>query len=62
MYAAHDGNADAGSLLIDAGANLDAIRNDGATALMLAARHGEVTVVKLLTEAGCNVDAKDKKM
>ncbi len=44
--------------LLEAGANPDARRFDGATALMLAVRDGDREFVRLLIDAGCDVDAR----
>jgi serine/threonine-protein phosphatase 6 regulatory ankyrin repeat subunit B len=44
--------------LLAAGADPDARRFDGATALMLAVRDGCREIVQLLIDAGCNVDAR----
>ena len=41
------------------GARGDAKRNDGSTALRLAARHGNTETVELLLNAGAEVNAKD---
>jgi ankyrin repeat protein len=45
---------------IFAGANIDALDRFGQTALMLAALHGHLDVVKTLIDAGANLDVTAK--
>lgn len=47
--------------LIAAGADVNAAENDGETALMAAAEHGHITIVKLLLANRAQVDMKDKQ-
>lgn len=46
-------------LLLKAGANVDAIDEDGETPLSFAARMGSAEIVKALLNAGANIEAKD---
>lgn len=46
-------------MLLDAGADIEAVDNNGWTPLMDAAYFGNVTTVKLLTDRGANLDACD---
>ncbi|PSS00512.1 hypothetical protein BD289DRAFT_479408 [Coniella lustricola] len=48
-------------LLLDSGANLEARSRCGETALLLAARHGNKTVVNKLLDKGANIHARDIK-
>ena len=62
LIAAYEGNAEKVRLLLDKGANVNARRDDGNTALMLAALSGkDLSTVKLLIDRGANVNAKNKK-
>ncbi len=47
-------------LLIKLKASLDATTSLDQTAALLAAQNGKLDVVRLLAEAGCNLDLKDK--
>ncbi|KAK1943746.1 putative ankyrin repeat protein [Phytophthora citrophthora] len=47
-------------ILVNAGVNLNAEKEDGMTALMLAAMNGRSDVVRVLVDAGANVNLKDK--
>ena len=58
MYAAAIGNADAVKLLLDAGADVKAVNDFGATALLWAA--GDLRKVRLLLARGANVNARSK--
>lgn len=49
------------SLLINAGADINAQDNDGITALMMAAWHGGLEKMKVLIEAGAEVNRKNKE-
>ncbi len=51
-YAAAGGHAEVARLLVRAGADPDAVASRGETALSLAARRGDVLLVRLLLEAG----------
>lgn len=54
--AAAEGNALSAKALIEQGANVEALENDGWTPLTSAAREGHLEVVKLLLEKGANVN------
>src|SRR4029079_17764049 len=56
MWAAHEGNAEAVKLLIDAGAKLDDRSIFGWTPLLFAARQGQVDSIKALVAAGADVN------
>jgi ankyrin repeat protein len=47
------------SLLIDKGADVNAVANDGTTALMLAAMNAKLDVVELLLKHGAKATARD---
>ena len=47
--------------LVHNGANLDATTEKGFTALHLAAKNGNVAMVKELVEAGCDVGVADRE-
>ena len=47
-------------MLLEAGANTDAARNDGFTPMMIAAQKGHVEVIKMLLADGDNKDAANK--
>ena len=47
-------------MLLAAGANKDAARNDGFTPMMIAAQKGHVEVLKMLLADGDNKDAANK--
>lgn len=49
------------NLLIDADVDVNAQTKEGVTALMVAARNGNLTAVKLLLNNGANVNATTKK-
>jgi ankyrin repeat protein len=46
-------------ILLDAGADARAKDSDGKTALMLAARHGNLSTVQTLIDAGADLNATD---
>ncbi len=52
--------ADVVRVLIDAGANVNAITGYGNTSLMDAARQGHEEIATLLIKAGANINARDK--
>jgi ankyrin repeat protein len=57
LLASLRGHADVVKLLLAAGANANAMIDDGATSLFLASEGGYGDVVKLLLAAGANVNA-----
>lgn len=61
MRAAMNGRLTAASLLLDAGASVDARDDDGWTALMMAAAEGHEALVAILLDASADAHAKDKE-
>ena len=59
-WAAFNGHTAVVSLLIEAGADLDARAHYGTTALMSATLQGRVAVVRILVEAGADLTIKDR--
>src|SRR5437762_231505 len=57
LDAACNGDAEAIRTLLAAGANVNTINNDGATALMAAAHNGHSNIVGQLIDAKANVNA-----
>jgi len=57
MMVAAEGKEDLALLLLEYGADVNAIDSDGHTALMEAANFGHLNVVKFLLEHGANVNA-----
>ena len=55
--AAYDGNIDVVRLLLERGANIEAVRRDGSTALYTASRRGHLHVARLLLGKGANIEA-----
>ena len=53
-------NAGATEVLVDHGANIEAVNDSNQTALMLAARNGDVETVRILLEYGAKVGVKDQ--
>jgi uncharacterized protein len=51
--------ADAVSLLLESGANPDAVTPEGESALHLAAKGGKLEIIKLLAEGGATLDLKN---
>ena len=58
--AVREGNLEEVEKLLEAGANVHAKNEAGATALMFAAQDGHTEIVKVLLEKGADVDAKNK--
>ena len=58
--AAAFGHNECAKLLLDAGAPLEAVNNNGSTALMDASRKGHSEITKLLLKVGANVDAQNR--
>ena len=54
------GDVEAARRILDADAAVDSLDEDGATLLMLAAHRGDLAMVKLLLNAGADVNAGDK--
>jgi ankyrin repeat protein len=57
--AARDGNKERVKLLLTIGSNVNAVTNDGWTALQLAIRNGSIELVKLLLEKNDNLNEDD---
>ncbi len=53
-WAADRNQTEAAKLLVDAGATVDAQNKDGMTALMIAASHGNIELVRMLLAKGAN--------
>ena len=60
-YAISCGSDDVARLLIEKGAEVNAIADDGTTPLILAAQNDFVFIAKLLLEKGANVNWRDMK-
>jgi len=59
-WAARHGQAEAARLLLQAGASVEAVDRDGASALLLACEAGHLEIVRLLLEASAAVDQADE--
>ena len=59
-FAAYVGNVEGAQVLLDHGANKDAIAADGYTPLMTAISEGQTEVVQLLLERGAAVDVRTR--
>ena len=57
ILAAYDGNLEGVKVLLERGANIDAVTQDGFTALVIASQCGRHVVVKALLERGAKIDA-----
>lgn len=53
------GSLDAAKLLVDHGADIDALDSEGATPLLTAVARGRMDIAEYLVEKGCDLDAKD---
>lgn len=60
LIAANYGREDTVRLLLDMGADVDAVDNDGQPVLIVAARKGYRGVCEILIECGGNIEAKDR--
>ena len=60
MWAATNGHTDIVKLLLDRGADIDAVYRDGNNALTLAATNGHANTVKLLLDRGADIDHVSK--
>ena len=60
-YAVMSCNADVVQMLIDAGADIDMLDNDGRSPLLSACNSGALDVVKILVRAGAGVRARDNQ-
>jgi ankyrin repeat protein len=58
-YAISSGSDDVARLLIEKGADVNALDHDGTTPLILAAKNDSVFIAKLLLEKGADVDWRD---
>jgi len=56
MWAAHEGNAEVATVLIEAGANVQARSMFGWTPLLFAARQGQIATIDALVAAGARID------
>lgn len=61
MYAARQSALDAGRVLVDAGADMDSVDPDGATALVIAIINANYDFAAFLLEAGANPNVVDVK-
>jgi ankyrin repeat protein len=61
MEAAWGGQEETAQVLLDLGADINAVDDDGMTALIRAARCGHETLVKMLLSRGADPTVKDKK-
>lgn len=59
-YASSSGSVDVAKLLIDKGADVNAVDNKGTTPLILAVKKNSLAMVRLLLERGADVNLRDK--
>lgn len=60
MYASSYGDLEICKILIDRGANINNLSNDGNTALLYASKNGNPDIVKLLLNQGININIQNK--
>jgi ankyrin len=58
-YAARDGRTEAGKVLLDSGAQLEALNPDGISPLLMAISNNHMETAKMLIERGANLDVQD---
>src|SRR6185295_3098835 len=59
MFAARDGNVELTRILVDAGADVNAVAGDGKTALAISIFNGNYDVASLLVDSKANVNTAD---
>ena len=59
-YASSSGSVDVVKLLLDKGADINALDNKGTTSLMLAVKNNSLPIAELLLERGADVNLRDK--
>ena len=59
MFAAREGHVDAARLLLDAGAELQAVDKNGITPLLMAISNNRISMARLLIERGADIHVKD---
>jgi ankyrin repeat protein len=59
MFAAREGHVDAARLLLDAGAEVDAVDPNGITPLLMAIGNNRIPTARLLVERGADIHATD---
>jgi ankyrin repeat protein len=58
-YAARDGRTEAGKVLLDSGAQLEALNPDGISPLLMAISNNHMETAKMLIERGANLNVQD---
>jgi len=59
LFAARDGSLDTAKVLVDAGADLNAVDPNGITPLLMALTNGEIAIAQLLIDRGADPNAVD---